>query len=546
MTGVASRTLGIAWLVLMLAVSAAAQQHEHGATAGEKLGVVNFQTSCTADARAPFNRAMTLLHSFEFGPAIEGFNATLRADPACGMAGWGIAVSRWGNPFAIAIRPPAQLQQGRDALAAANAAGLKTPRERAYAAAAAQLFNNAETVDQRTRVVAYRDAMANLSSANPDDTEAAIFYALALAAAASPTDKTYADQLKAGAILEALIVKQPDHPGLAHYIIHAYDVPPLADKALAAARRYSQIAPSAPHALHMPSHTFTRLGYWQDSIDANIASGTVARRLGATSEELHALDYRMYAYLQTAQDAAAHDILAGLPEINARFDPAATTSAAPGTAGLFALAAIPARYALERGAWAEAAALTWQPRGNPFADSLTAFAIALGMARTGDTAGARAAIGNVTAMRDRLTEKKETYWAGQSEIQRLSASAWLSLAEGRHDEALTGMRTAAEAEDATEKSAVTPGPLAPARELLGEMLLELKQPADALKEFEATLVKEPNRFRTLYDAANSARLAGDRQKCREYSAMLVKVCERSDAPGRPELVRARQWAADTQ
>ncbi len=542
--GVSSRTLGIASFALMLTSAAAAQQHEHGATSTEKLGVVNFQTSCSADAQPLFNRAVALLHSFEFGQAIEGFTAALRADPACGIAEWGIALSRWGNPFAIAIRPPAQLRQGRDALAGATAAALKTPRERAYVNAAAQLYNNFEAVDQRTRVVAYRDAMAELSAGNPDDTEAAIFYALALAAAASPTDKTYADQLKAGAILEALIVKQPDHPGLAHYIIHAYDVPPLADKALAAARRYSQIAPSAPHALHMPSHTFTRLGYWQDSIDANLASGTVAKRLGATSEELHALDYRTYAYLQTGQLAAAHDVLASLPEINARFDPTATTSAAPGTAGVFALAAIPARYALERGAWAEAAALPWQPRGYPFADSLTAFANALGAARTGDSAGARTAIGRLTVIRDRLTEVKETYWAGQSEIQRLSASAWLALAERRRDDALAGMREAAAAEDATEKSAVTPGPLAPARELLGEMLLELKQPADALKEFEATLVKEPNRFRALYGAASAAALAGDRQKAREYSAALVKVCDRADTPGRPELAQARRWAVD--
>ena len=541
-----SRILSAAVGVWLLAGAAAARQHEHGTTATEKLGVVNFQTSCSADAQPLFNRAVALLHSFEFGPAIAGFTAVLKTDPSCGMADWGIALSRWGNPFAIAIRPPAQLQQGLDAVTQAALAGMKTPREHAYVNAVAQLYNDVDTVDQRTRVVAYRDAMAALSASNPDDTEAAIFHALAIAAAASPTDKTYADQLQAGAILEALIEKQPDHPGLAHYIIHAYDVPPLADKALAAARRYSQIAPSAPHALHMPSHTFTRLGLWQDSIDANIASGNEARRVGATAEELHALDYRTYAYLQSGQDAAAHAALVSLPEVRARLDPGAVTSAAPPLAGGFALAAIPARYALERGAWAEAAALTLQPSGYPFADSLTVFAVALGAARTGDTAAARAGVTSLAAIRDRLAEKKETYWAGESEIQRLSVTAWLALAEGHAEEALAGMREAAAAEDATEKSAVTPGPLAPARELLGEMLLELKRPADALEEFEATLRKEPNRFRTMFGAAKAASLAGDRQKAHDYAAMLVKVCERGDTPGRPELVQARQWAAGVQ
>ena len=232
---------------------------------------------------------------------------------------------------------------------------MKTAREGAYLDAVSQLYAGFETIDQRTRLLAYRDAMANVASANPDDTEAAIFYALALAVAASPTDKTYADQLKAGAILEKLVVNQPDHPGLAHYIIHAYDAPPLADRALQAARRYATIAPSAPHALHMPSHTFTRLGYWQESIDTNIASAEAAKRDGATGEELHTMDYRTYAYLQTGQDGAARGILDALPAVRSRFDPDAIGSAAPGSAGVFALAAIPARYALERGAWADAA-----------------------------------------------------------------------------------------------------------------------------------------------------------------------------------------------
>ncbi len=427
----------------------------------------------------------------------------------------------------------------------AKTIGPKTAREGAYLEAVSQLYANFERVDQRTRVLAYRDAMAEVAAANPNDTEASIFYALAIAAAAPPADKTYADLLKAGAILETIITSQPDHPGLSHYIIHSYDVPPLADRALEAARRYAKIAPSAPHALHMPSHTFTRLGYWQESIDANIASGAVAKRDGATAEELHAMDYRTYAYLQTAQDGAARGLLGALPEVRARFDPDAIGSAAPGSAGVFALAAIPARYTLERGAWADAAKLVPRPSRYLYADALTYFAKAIGAARTGDAAATRTAVDALRTITDRLTEQKEVYWAEQTEIQRRSASAWLALVEGRKAQALAEMRAAAAMEDGTEKAAVTPGPLAPARELVGEMLLQMNQPADALVAFEATLEKEPNRFRALFGAATSARLAGDRQKARSYYASLLKICERADKPGRPELIQARRFASDS-
>jgi tetratricopeptide (TPR) repeat protein len=529
-------------VVLLLASTLIAQQHEHGSSTNEKLGVVDFATSCSADAGPLFNRAVALLHSFEFARAIEGFHATLKSDPACAMAEWGIALSRWGNPFAAGLRPPAPLQQGRDAVNRAKAIAAKTARESAYIDAVSKLYAGFETIDQPTRVLAYRDAMAGVARSNPNDSEASIFHALAIAAAASPADKTYSDLLSAGSILEKIIASQPDHPGLAHYVIHSYDVPPLADRALEAARHYAAIAPSAPHALHMPSHTFTRVGYWQESIDANIASGAVARRNGATAEELHALDYRTYAYLQTAQDGAARGILESLSDVRARFDPDAIGSAAPGSAGVFALAAIPARYALERGAWAEAAKLVPQPSRYLYPDALTYFAKALGAARSGDAATTRSAIDALTAIKARLTEQKETYWAEQTEIQRRSASAWLTFVEGRKAEALADMRAAAALEDRTEKSAVTPGPLAPARELVGEMLLAMNRPADALEEFEATLQKEPNRFRAVAGAARSAALAGDRQKAREYSASLVKICERADKPGRPELVQARRLA----
>ncbi|MCX5738154.1 MAG: hypothetical protein NTZ61_06600 [Proteobacteria bacterium] len=533
-------------LSLLLASAALAQEHREGSSTGEKLGSVSFSTSCSAAAQPLFNRAVALLHSFEFRSAIEGFDATLESDPSCAMAEWGIALSRWGNPFAAGLRPPAQLQPGRDAASRARTIGLATARERAYLDAVSLLYASFETIDQHTRMLAYRDAMASVAEANAGDTEASIFYALSIAAAASPADKTYADLLKAGAILEKIATSQPDHPGIAHYLIHSYDVPSLANRALDAAWCYGKIAPSTPHALHMPSHTFTRLGYWQESIDTNIASSAVAKREGSTAEELHALDYRTYAYLQTAQDGAVRGIVGALPDVKARFDPDAVASAAPGSAGVFALAAIPARFALERGAWADAAKLVPQPSGYLYADALTWFAKALGAARSGDVAATRSAIDALATIEARLTEKKEAYWAEQTRIQRRSASAWLALAEGHSAEALAEMRAAAAMEDGTEKSAVTPGPLAPARELVGEMLLQLDQPAAALKEFEATLDKEPNRFRALFGAARSASLAGDRQKARTYSGALLKVCDRADEPGRPELEQARRMASNSQ
>ncbi|MFI5178022.1 MAG: hypothetical protein ACHQO8_05650 [Vicinamibacterales bacterium] len=525
--------------VLMFARGANAQHHDH-ALAAERVGTVTFATSCSAAAQPQFNRAVALLHSFEFLRAIDAFGATLMTDPSCAMAAWGIALSRWSNPFVAGIRPSGLLQQGRDAVERARTIGTKTDRERGYVDAVSRLYADFETTDQTARVLAYRDGMSKLAAAYPNDNEASIFYALSIAAAASPADKTFADQLRAGAILEKLIARQPDHPGLAHYIIHSYDFPPLADRALEAARRYARIAPSAPHALHMPSHTFTRLGYWQESIDANTASEAVARRDGSVAEELHAMDYRIYAYLQTAQDRDARRMVDALAEVAARFDPDAAGSAAPGSAGVFAVAAIPARYALERAAWAEAAKLEPHPSKFPYTEALTYFARAIGAAHIGDAVTVRFSIDALQTIQDQLTQAKEGYWAEQTEIQRRSASAWLAFAERREADALAEMRAVATLEDGTEKSAVTPGPLAPARELRGEMLLEFNQPAQARQEFEATLKKEPNRFRAVYGAARAASLTGDRVAARRYYDQLLKICARADKPGRPELADARR------
>ena len=529
-------------LAVLLAIAPIAAQDTHQHADAGTFGIVTFATSCSADAQPIFTRAVTLLHSFEFAPAVEAFTSAAQKDPACAIASWGVALARWGNPFAAGIKPAAQLQPGAEAVARARTAGANTERERAYIDAVAKLYENMATVDQRTRMLAYRDAMERVASTYTDDPEASAFYALALAASADPADKTYAAQLKAGAILERLWQAQPQHPGLAHYIIHSYDVPALASRAIEAVRRYGKIAPDAPHALHMPSHTFTRLGYWQESIDTNILSAAAARRNDATAEELHALDYQTYAYLQTAQDTAARGVLDSLEKTAGRLDPAATGSAAPGVAGVFALAAIPARYALERGAWTDAARL--EPRHTTFlhADAIIWFARGLGAARTGDIPAARAAVEALQKISGQLAAANEGYWAEQVAIQALGASAWLAFAEGREADALQTMRSAADREDRTEKNAITPGPLAPARELVGELLLQLKRPKEARVEFEKTLAKEPNRFRALSGAADAALASGDRAAARRYAEQLLALCAKADNPGRPELTRARARA----
>jgi len=530
--------------VLLVAASTRGmtQEHQHGTA--EKLGEVHFATSCNEAAQPEFNHAVALLHSFQFSRAIEGFNAVLRDDPTCAIAYWGIALSDWSNPFAPGVKNTGQLQLGRDNAERGRSLGAKTEREQAYLTAVGKLYSDFESTPQQARLHAYRDAMEQVAAKYPNDHEALIFYALALAAAADPADKTYADQLKAGAILEKLFEQEPTHPGLAHYIIHAYDVPPLAGRALIAARRYSEIAPDAPHALHMPSHTFTRLGYWQESIDSNVAAAAAARRQGQTAEELHASDYETYAYLQTGQDQAAERIVKSLPEIASRFDPkAALVGAGPPAAGFFALAAIPARYALERQDWQQAEELTVRETAFPYTDAMTWFARGLGAARLGHRGEAGEAASALKGIQERLVSAHEPYWARQVEIQAIEVSAWSALAAGERTEALRQMNSAAELEDGTEKSAVTPGPLSPARELLGAMLLEMNEPAKALEQFEATLQREPRRFRALYGAAQAAQLIGDRDTSQRYFRELLEVCAKADTPGRVELKAARKALA---
>ena len=531
--------VGIAVFVVIADTAATTAQqapatHDHGAPAA-KLGAVHFATSCAPVVQAEFDRGVALLHSFWFSAAVESFNAVLKNDPTCVMAQWGIAMSWWSNPFG-GFRTPRALENGLAASDAARAIPGATARERAYVAAVDQLYRDAATRDQRTRTVAYEKAMEALVAAYPDDVEARIFYALALGQTALPTDKTYANQLKAASMLEEEFARQPEHPGLAHYIIHSFDVPPLASRGLTAARRYSAIAPDAPHALHMPSHTFTRLGLWQDSIDTNLKSAAAAHLdPGAASEELHALDYQVYAYLQTAQDAAARRAIDLVKPLGEKIPNAGAGNAAPPSAGYYAVAAIPARYALERAAWDEAAALAPPATPFAFADAVTHFARALGAARLGRVDAARQDVAKLAELRDTLKAAKDAYWAEQVEIQRLGAAAWVALADGQHVVAVGLMRESADREDATEKAALTPGPIKPARELLGEMLLQVKQPAAALAAFEATLTKEPNRFRAVYGAARAARAAGQRARASAHYNALRRICKNADRPPRPEL-----------
>lgn len=525
-------------LLIVPPVGGILQEHQREA---EKLGTVHFVTSCNDGAQKEFDRAVTLLHSFEFSRAIQGFSAALDRDPSCEIAEWGIALSQWSNPFAVGMKDAGQLEAGRQSAQRGIAGGAKTERERDYISAVAMLYQNFETVPQQVRLIAYRDAMGEVAAKFPEDHEAQIFYALALAASADPADKTYAARLKAGSILEKLYEAEPDHPGLAHYIIHTYDVPALAARALPAARQYSRIAPDAPHALHMPSHIFTRIGDWEDSINSNRAAAGAAKSEGQTAEELHASDYEVYAYLQTGQDEAARRVVNSLPEIASRFHADAVIGGAGGpSAGYFALAAIPARYALERQDWNQALQLTPRQTPFPYTAAITWFARGLGASRLGKRSTVAESISSLREIRERLAKTGENYWALQVEIQEREVAAWAALGDGKKEDALQQMKMAAELEDGTEKSAVTPGPLAPARELLGEMYLQLNEGAPALEQFKATLQREPGRFLALFGAARAAQLSGNREASQSYFRQLLESCVYADKPARPEILEAQR------
>jgi tetratricopeptide (TPR) repeat protein len=510
------------------ALTAQMHQHEHSGAMPERLGTVSFPISCSPDAQPKFTRAVALLHSFWYEEAEKAFREAAAADPQCGMAWWGVAMSNyhqvWPSPYS-----PAELSRGMAAAEKAKSIGAKTPREQGYIDAIAAFYRDADKIDAVTRARAHEAAMEKLVSQFPGDDEAAIFYGLTLIAhgMSTPTDKTYTYQKKAAGILNGLLEKHPNHPGIAHYLIHSFDYPALAPLALGAAHAYAKIAPSSPHALHMPSHIFVRLGMWQEAIDSNIASANAAREHamhahpGTTAfDSLHADDYLAYAYLQRGEDDKVAKLVEELSSISALN--------IENFAGYYALAAVPARFALERRRWAEAAALTVRPTSFPwdrysYAEALTHFASAVGAARSGDPVRARAEVERLQQLRQKLLDQKNGYWADQIDVQRRAAEGWIARAEGENDKAVTLLRGAADLEDSMDKSPVTPGPILPAREMLGELLLEMNQPEKALEAYERSLKDSPNRLNGLTGAARAAQLAGDREKARAYYVQVAKL-----------------------
>jgi tetratricopeptide (TPR) repeat protein len=536
-------------IVLLVVQTVAAQHADHRHDASEKLGQVNFTVSCTPPAQKHFNHAVAWLHSFEYEEAERAFNEVAATDARCGMAYWGVAMTSyhplWAAPTAD------ELKRGWSAIEKAKQVGARTQRERDYIAALEIFYKDSDKLDHRTRTFAYYDAMKRLYEGNPSDQEAAVFYSLSLIATGTMSnDKTYTREKEAARILNRVLAREPQHPGVAHYLIHSYDYPPLAQLALPAARSYAKIAPASAHAQHMPSHIFIRLGLWPEAIRSNLDAESSAKAFavrnkmaGAWDEQLHAMDYLVYAYLQTAQDKQALSVLDEMSKFKS-IEPQTFKVA-------YALAAIPARYALERKRWDEAAQLTlpqnsvgmfpWEKFR--WGEAHIHFARAIGFARTGEIGSARQELDQLAALRDALTIGKGEYdWAKQVEIERQIAAAWVAYAEGKKDEGLSLMRSVADLDDATDKHPVTPGAILPAREQLGELLLELKQPAAALAEFEASLRFTPERFNSVYGAARAASLATDHQKARTYYQKLLALTQQADTP-RPEISEAKQFLA---
>ena len=502
--------------------------------APDRLGDVVFPVSCSAAAQAEFNRALAMLHSFFYPEAAKTFSRSTDIDPSCAMGQWGVAMSKW---YPLWFPPTKEMfQQGKAALEKAIALGAPTERERAYIAALANFYGDFDQLDHKSRSLAYEKAMAEVYQEYPDDREAAAFYALALQAIADPNDKTYASQLKSAQILEALFAKQPNHPGIAHYLIHAYDYPELAARALPAARRYGAIAPTMPHALHMPSHTYIAMGMWQDSIDSNIAAGAAARELGWAQEEVHTMDYLVYAYLQGARSGSAVDVLQNMAGVrvaeNARslvFD--------------YAKAAAPARFALELQRWDDAATLSPVSSRFPATQALTHFARALGAAHLGKTKEAEGEVALLTQLRDALLQSKQDYWAKQVGIQREAALAWVAWAKGNGDTAIEQMRSAVALEASTYKHPAAPGQLLPAQELMGDLLMAMNLPEQALVEYEASLRANPNRFNSLHGAARSAEMSGMASKAAAHYRQLLEVSKTADGE-RQELRHARLFLSN--
>ena len=492
--------------------------HEHHAA---RLGTVNFPVECNAVAQREFNTAMAYYHSFAWAQIQEPLERALKTDPNCGMVHWLRALASLDNPFTWpGSLSPATLERGPEILQAARTTGLKTQRERDYVDALESFFKDAGKLDHRTRAQALESALERVMQRYPQDKEAAILYSLVLSANFDPTDRQYTKQLKAAKILEPIFKEQPQHPGVAHYLIHSYDYPPIAKQGLDAARRYSKIAPDAAHALHMPSHIFTRVGAWKESIESNRESARVAG--DKSFDKWHAYDYMVYAHLQLGQDRAARQVVREALDNPARVDHVASA---------YAYAAMPARLAVERAAWKEAAQLPlfsadgfpWKKY--PLAEAINAYARGIGAAMSGDAAGARAQAGRLQALRGAM---KVPYWVEEMGIQAEVVRGLTLCAEGNRPTCMSTLRAAADREDKTEKHVVTPGRLLPAREILAYVTLESGDAAAALREFETVLQRDPNRLRAFAGAARAAEASGDKAKAADYAAKVVELTASAD------------------
>ena len=515
------KATAIAVVSVALAGCAAQQAHEshHGAQA--RLGTVNFQVGCNAAAQAEFNTAMAYYHSFAWAQIREPVERVLQADPGCGMAHWMRVLASLDNPFTWPTTiSPATLASGPEILASARKTGLKSQRERDYVDALETFFKDTDKLDHRARAKALETALERVMQRYPQDREAAILYALFLSANFDPADRKYTNQLKAARVLEPIFKEQPQHPGVAHYLIHSYDYPPIAAQGMDAARRYSKIAPDAAHALHMPSHIFTRVGAWKESVESNRESARSAGDKGF--DKWHAYDYMVYAHLQLGQDRAAMAVVSEALGNPARVDHPATA---------YAYAAMPARIALERGVWDEAARMplfaadTYPWKKYPFTEAINAYARGIGAAMNGDAAGARTQAGRLDTLRSSM---KVAYWVEEMGIQSEVVRGLALCAEGKRPACADTLRAAAAREDATEKHVITPGRLVPARELLAYVTLESGDAAGALREFETVLVRDPNRYRAFAGAARAAERAGDSRKAAEYSRKLVELAANAD------------------
>jgi tetratricopeptide (TPR) repeat protein len=513
----------------MLATVMVAMTGNAFAQQDERLGKLSFPTSCDPKVQAEFERGVAMIHSYWFTIARRTFEGVLRDDPNCAMAHWGVAMDILGNMF---VSPPTR--DGANAawaeLEKARAAGPQTERERDWIEALSAYYRDHEKTPVNARLAAYRTAMARMAERYPDDFEVQANYALTLQAAASPADTAYTDQLKSVAILEKLYQQNPLHPGVTHYIIHGYDFAPLAEKGIPAARRYAGIAPAVPHARHMPSHIYSMMGLWEESIGSN------ASALEIQPDYYHAADFSVYAYLQLSQDAKASALTEKSVAAADRGDRPIVL------ANFTAKNAMPARYVLERADWAGAAALPFKPSQYPQADSILHFTRGLGMARSGNLGGAKAEIEAIKALRTTLEKANQSYWADRSEEQILAISAWIALKAGERDQSLKFMRAAADGEDGSVKNVSMENRLYPFRELLGELLLEMGQSTAAQSEFATALKATPNRYRVLLGIARAANAAGDRQTASEYFGKLVNLAKNADTE-RPETQEAKTFLA---